>query len=94
MERFPETPRHVAVQVALQIYGNIDPDTSRYLAEKALFAADRATWRGHSDSGPTHDEVNRLTTALERRGIGVEPDAAYGALLAALCPGLVKEEAA
>lgn len=91
MTRLPETPRHVAVAVALQLYGNVDPDTSRYLADHIIFAVDRAEWRGHADSGPTHAEVNRALSTLALRDIHLNHDDVYAALLAALCPGLIKE---
>jgi hypothetical protein len=91
MEKLGDSPRHVAAQIALQLYGNVDPDTSKYLADHVVFAVDRTAFRGSYTGGPTHDEVNRLMSALDRRGIGIERDDAYAALLAVLCPGLVKE---
>lgn len=93
MERFGDSPRHIAAQIALQLYGNVDPDTSKYLADHVVFAVDRAAFRGHFDADPTPAEVNRLMSSLDRRGIGVERDDAQAALLAALCPGLAKEPA-
>lgn len=92
MERLGDSPRHVAAQVALQLYGGVDPDASRYLADHVVFAVDRAAFRGSYTGGPTREEVNRLQSALVRRGIDLERDDAYAALLAAICPGLVKEE--
>lgn len=94
MEKLGDSPRHVAAQVALQIYGNVDPDTSKYLADKVVFAVDRAAFRGSYTGGPTHEEVNRLMTTLDRRAIGIHSDDAYAGLLAVLCPGLVEEGAA
>jgi hypothetical protein len=64
----PMDNRLVAAASALQLYGNIDPDGSRDLAERALFAADRAGARGHLGSAPTNDEVIRAQNALARRG--------------------------
>lgn len=92
MEKLGSSPRHVAAQMALQLYGAVDPDTSKYLADHVVFAVDRAAFRGTYVGGPTHEEVNRLTTSLARRGITLERDDAYAALLAVLCPGLVSDE--
>lgn len=94
MQRLGDSPRHVAAQIALQLYGAVDPDTSKYLADHVIFAIDRAAWRGHTDSGPTHEEVNRAASSFERQGIAVSNEQMYGALLAALCPGLVGERVA
>ena len=88
----PQTPRHVAVAATLQLYAFVDPDSSLELAERVLFAADRAAWRGHAEHGPTHAEVNRAESVLVRRGIEIPRDAVYAALAAALMPGLVHEE--
>jgi hypothetical protein len=80
------TPRLVAAAVALQIYGGHDPDSSRYLAERVLTAADRADTRGHPDSGPTQTEVARATSELARQGVTASPAQMHRALFAALCP--------
>jgi hypothetical protein len=66
---FPLTNRHIAAATALQLYGGIDPDGSRDLAERIVFAIDRAGARGHTGSAPTEDEVTRAHNALARRGV-------------------------
>jgi hypothetical protein len=55
-----------------QIYGNIDPDFSRDLAERVIFAADRAGARGHLGAAPSHDEVMRAQNALARHGVSID----------------------
>jgi hypothetical protein len=65
---WPETTRHIAAATALQLYGGVDPDSSRSLAERVVFAVDRAGVRGHTDTAPTDDEVRRAYNALHRRG--------------------------
>lgn len=81
-----ETPRTVAAAMALQLYGGIEPDASRYLAGRILQAADRAQSRGHQDSGPTLAEVERAASELARQGVNASPAQVHHALFAALCP--------
>jgi hypothetical protein len=68
----PLDNRLVAAASALQLYGNIDPDFSRDLAERVIFAADRAGARGHLGAAPTHDEVMRAQSALARHGVQID----------------------
>lgn len=78
--------RLTAAAVALQLYGGLDPDGSRYLAQRVVAAVDRAGARGHADSGPTQTEVARATSELARQGVTVSPAQMHRALFAALCP--------
>jgi hypothetical protein len=78
--------RQTAAAVCLQFYGGMDPDTSRYLAERVVQAVDRAQTRGHSESGPTPSEVERASRELVRQGVKASPAQVHGALFAALCP--------
>jgi hypothetical protein len=71
---FPQTNRHIAAATALQLYGGMDPDGSRDLAERIVFAVDRAGARGHTGSAPTEDEVTRAHNALARRGVACARD--------------------
>jgi hypothetical protein len=80
------SPRHVAAALALQLYGGLDPDGSRYLAERVLTAVDRAATRGHAGSGPTQTEVARATAELVSQGVPASPVQVHRALFAALCP--------
>jgi len=70
--RWSENPRTVAAAVVLQLQAAIDPDFSRTLADRIVFAVDRAGMRGHSDAAPTEDEVSRAMTELGRRGYSCE----------------------
>jgi hypothetical protein len=75
---WPQTNRHVAAATALQLYGGLDPDGSRDLAERVVFAIDRAGARGHTGSAPTGDEIRRAHNALARRGVvATSDDVAY-----------------
>jgi hypothetical protein len=80
LQRAPDTDRHVAAATALQLYGYVDPDSSRDLAERVVFAVDRAGARGHTGSAPTDDEVRRAYHSLHRRGVGCTHDDVRGAL--------------
>lgn len=80
------TQREVAAAVTLQLYGGVDPDTSRYLAARVVLAVDRAAARGHADSGPTQTEVARATSELARQGVTASPAQMHRAMFAALCP--------
>lgn len=91
MQRMGDSPRHAAAQTALQIHGLMDPDTSRDLADHVVFAVDRMAFRGSYTGGPTRGEIRRGVSAFERQGISVTNEQMYGALLAALCPGLIDE---
>lgn len=82
-----EDNRHVAAASALQLYGGVDPDSSRDLAERALFAADRVATRGHLGAAPTHDEVLRAQAALARHGVQIDYATVNTVLQDALVPG-------
>lgn len=83
--------REIAAAVTLQLYGGMDPDASRSLAERVVRAVDRAGARGHADSGPTPDEVARATSELTRQGVPVSPAQMHRAMFAALVPELWAE---
>jgi hypothetical protein len=68
LKRWSEHPRSVAAAVVLQLYGGVDPDYSRDLADRIVFAIDRAGMRGHTNAAPTEDEIARATNELHRRG--------------------------
>lgn len=89
MRRVCTTPRHHAVAAALQLWHEIDPDCSRELAERLLFAADRAASRG-DDGAPTRGEIDRAVAHLQRCGFAVPRDVVADALLIALCPGVTE----
>jgi len=74
LRRWTENPRTIAAAVALQLYGGVDPDHSRDLAERVVFAIDRAAARQHEGSQPTEDEVRRAYNALHRRGHPITSD--------------------
>lgn len=82
------TQRELAAAVALQLYGGVDPDASRSLAERVVRAVDRAGSRGHAGSGPTQTEVARATEELARQGVTASPAQMHRALFAALVPEL------
>ena len=69
LKRWSEKPRSVAAAVVLQLYGGIDPDQSRTLADRVVRAVDRTAMRGHTDAAPTDDEVDRAMSALTARGV-------------------------
>jgi hypothetical protein len=85
--------RLLAAAVCLQIYGGMEPDTSRYLAERVVQAVDRAQTRGHSESGPTPSEVERASRELECLGVVATDVEVHHALFAALCPDPAQEPA-
>lgn len=85
------TPRHVAAATALQLYAGMDPDSSRYLADRVINAIDRAGARGHADSGPTQTEVARATSELARQGVTASPAQVECAMFAALVPELFQK---
>lgn len=87
LQRWSEKPRSVAAAVVLQIHGGIDPDHSRVLADRVVFAVDRAAMRGHTDAAPTDDEVIRAVNELHRRGYTVTPEDARAALEQAFVRG-------
>lgn len=94
MKSYPATRRHDAAAAALQWYLGLDPDTSKYAAERVLFHADRAGIRESTSGLPTAKEVTRAVEALGRRQITVKPDDAYAALYAALALGVYEEATA
>lgn len=71
LKPWPQTTRHIAAATALQLYGDVDPDRSRDLAERVVFAIDRAGARDHTGAAATDDEVRRASNALHRRGHAV-----------------------
>lgn len=77
----------MAAAVVLQLYGGIDPDYSRTLADKIVHTIDRTAARGHTDAAPTDDEVRRAQNALALRGISTSPDDVRAALEAAFVRG-------
>lgn len=81
------TPRNTAAAVVLQLHGGIDPDRSRTLADRILFAVDRAGMRGHTDAAPTDDEVARAYNELHRRGLTPGSEDVRAALEAAFVRG-------
>ena len=80
------TTREVAAATCLQIYGGMDPDTSRSLAIRLVETVDRAGARGHTDRGPTPEEVARAVSELARQGVTVSPAKMHRALFTALVP--------
>lgn len=68
LKRWSENARTIAAAVVLQLHGGHDPDGSRDLADRIVFAVDRAGMRGHTDAAPTEDEVTRAQNALARLG--------------------------
>jgi hypothetical protein len=85
--RWSEKPRSIAAAVVLQLYGGIDPDYSRELADRVVRAVDRTAARGHTDAAPTADEVRRAQNALALRGISTSPEDVRAALEAAFVWG-------
>lgn len=81
------TPRHVACNVVLQLHGRHDPDRSRELSERIVYAIDRAAGRGHPRATPTEDEVERCREELDRRGVPVTYEDAYAVMNHALFRG-------
>lgn len=78
-----EDERHAAASAALQLWGGMDPDGARWLAQTVVRAILRAGLRP-TDGLPTDDEVRRARVALMRRGHDIERDAIYAALFDAL----------
>jgi hypothetical protein len=76
MSKIPLSNGIVAAASALQLYGDVDPDSSRDLAERALSAANRVGARGHLGAAPTHDEVRE---ALAHRAMDKQLYARYRA---------------
>jgi hypothetical protein len=87
LRRWSEHPRSVAAAVVLQLRGGIDPDYSRDLADRIVFAVDRAGMRGHTDAAPTEDEVTRAQNELHRRGFTASSEDVRAALEAAFVRG-------
>lgn len=87
IHRWPENDRTIAAAVVLQLHAGIDPDYSRSLAERIVFAIDRAGMRGHTDAAPTADEIARAQNALARRGIAASAEDVAYALDAAFVRG-------
>jgi hypothetical protein len=87
MSKIPLSNGIVAAASALQLYGDVDPDSSRDLAERALSAANRVGARGHLGAAPTHDEVLRARAALARRGVQIDYPTVRSVLHEALVPG-------
>jgi len=79
--------RHVACNVVLQLHGNHDPDSARALADRIIFAVDRAGMRGHAHPAATSDEVQRGYDAACRRGVPASHDDVRYMLDAALVRG-------
>jgi hypothetical protein len=80
LKPWPGTTRHIAAATALQLHGGVDPDGSRGLAERVVFAIDRAGVRGHTDAAATDDEVRRAHNSLARHGCPCTSDAVRAAL--------------
>jgi hypothetical protein len=89
LRRWSEHPRSVAAAVVLQLYGGVDPDYSRDLADRIVFAVDRAGMRGHTDAAPTDDEVIRAQNELHRRGFSIDADTVRAVLNAAFVRGWI-----
>jgi hypothetical protein len=87
IHRWSERPRSVAAAVVLQLHGGIDPDSSRLLADRVVFAVDRVKARGHTHAAPTDGEVQRARAALSRDGYDVTPEHVRAALEAAFVKG-------
>jgi hypothetical protein len=87
IRRWSGHPRSVAAAVVLQLHGGIDPDHSRDLADRVVFAVDRAGMRGHTDAAPTADEVTRAYNELHRRGFTPGSEDVHAALVAAFVRG-------
>lgn len=87
LKRWSEHPRSVAAAVVLQLHGGVDPDRSRDLADRVVFAVDRAAMRGHTNAAPTDDEVTRAYNALHRRGFTPSVEDVRAALEAAFVRG-------
>lgn len=87
IRRWSEKPRSVAAAVVLQLHGGIDPDRSRDLADRIVFAVDRVTVRGHTHAAPTDEEVRRAGNALTGYGYVVAPEHVRAALEAAFVKG-------
>jgi hypothetical protein len=85
--RWRNTPRTRAAAVVLQLYGGLDPDHSRTIADRVVHAVDRAGKRGHGDGAPTDGEVRRLRRALARHSTELSFETAYEVLDAALTRG-------
>jgi hypothetical protein len=71
LRRWTENPRTVAAAVVLQLYGAIEPDYSRDLADRVVHAVDRAGVRQHASGAATEAEVRRAENALHRLGYAV-----------------------
>lgn len=87
IKRWRDNPRTVAAAVVLQIHGGHCPDQSRDLADRIVFAVDRAGMRGHTDAMPTDDEVARAGNQLTRLGVTLAPDEVRSVLDAAFVRG-------
>lgn len=87
IRRWSENRRSVAAAVVLQLYGGVDPDSSRDLADRIVFAIDRTVARGHVGAMPTDAEVRRAQNALNGRGYAVTSEHARLALVAAFVRG-------
>lgn len=84
---YPTDERHAAAAMALQLWGGMDPDRSRFVGQYVVRAILRAGVRP-TDGLPTNAEVIRATNALKRRAISVNYDDVYAALFDALCEGV------
>lgn len=87
IRRWSDKPRSIAAAVVLQIHGGIEPDQSRVLADRIVFAVDRAGMRDHTDAAPTEDEVRRAYNELHRRGFTPGSEDVRAALEAAFVRG-------
>jgi hypothetical protein len=87
LKRWRENARSVAAAVVLQIHGGVDPDGSRDLADRIVFAIDRAGMRGHTEAAPTAAEVVRAMNELGRRGYSCAREDVHAALDAAFVRG-------
>jgi hypothetical protein len=85
--RWSENRRSVAAAVVLQLYGGIDPDYSRELADRVVRAIDRTAARGKTDAWPDADEIARAQSALALRGISASTEDVRTALVAAFVRG-------
>lgn len=81
------TARTIAAASVLQIHGGLDPDHARDVADRVVFAVDRAGARGHLSAAPTSDEVNRAGNQLTRLGVTLAPDEIRSVLDAAFVRG-------
>lgn len=79
--------RTIAAASVLQIHGGLDPDHSRDVADRVVFAVDRAGARGHLSAAPTDDEITRAASQLARLGVTLAPDEVRSVLDAAFIRG-------